>query len=361
MNFNTPESVRRFVTLTRTDPDFKAYLLGQGPEGLRALPVESFAINSPRERVTFALVEPGGLKQPSRLRRYVLAFRLELLPLMLTPLFVAWAAIATLGGELPSLKLLLMLTAIVALHVATFARNDYEDHFYGIDRIQRGRGSQVIQRGWLSALEVRNLSRFALLISVMAGLPLLWPLSVDVAVLVGLGLAAVLGFGFAGREFKYQGVGDLVVGLCMGPLLTLGVGKIFAVEEALWLACVGLPLGLTAVIIFQLRQLETIMAERQSRSGTLVARLGFDRAKLWLRRELWLLPVMTAVALWAWVPSKILIALIVVVALGQWPLQRRLKKVASPLSSGLLGLAKSALWFYLALAGVLVLAIASTG
>lgn len=361
MTEGSSETGRRFVTLTRNDQDFESYLLGMGPQGLRALPVESFGINSARERVTFELIQTNKLQRPSWLRRYLLALRLELLPLTLAPLCIALTAIFFSGGLLPGFKLSLMFVAIIALHVATFARNDYEDHFYGIDRIQRKRGSQVIQRGWLSALEVRTLSRIALAVAVVAGLPLLWPFSADLALLVALGLAAVLGFGFAGRGFKYQGAGDLVVGLCMGPLLTLGVGKIFAIDEALWLACVGLPLGLAAVVIFQLRQLETIMAERQSRSGTLVARLGFDRAKAWLGRELWLMPVFTAVALWAWVPSRMLLPLAGVVLLGQMPLQLRLMKVASPLSSGLLGLAKTALWFYLALAGVLILAIASAG
>ncbi|MGE0764451.1 MAG: prenyltransferase [Bdellovibrionales bacterium] len=352
---------RRFVTLTRSDEDFADYLLGKGPDGLRALPVESFAINSPRERVTFALVAPEKIKRPAWLTRYVLALRLELLPLTLAPLLVSWAAIWVKGGQLAFFKVIFMLINIVALHAAAFTRNDYEDHLHGIDRIQRRRGSQVIQRGWLSALEVRNISRAALLVSVIAGLPLLWPPSADVVLLGSLGLAAVLGYGFAGRGFKNQGVGDVVVGLCMGPLLTLGVGKIFAAEEALWLACVGLPLGLGAVIVFQLRQLETIMTERQSGAGTMMARLGFDRAKRWLQMELWFLPIFTTVALWAWVPTKMALLLTALVALGQLPLQRRLRRIASPLSSDLLGLARHALWFYMALAGALILTVGAAG
>lgn len=352
---------RRYVTLTRSDEDFHDYLMGLGPDGLRALPVESFGINSARERVTFALVPPSEIRRPSWFLRYVLALRLELLPLTLSPLLVAFAAIWVSGEELTLFKSIFMILALVALHGAAFARNDYEDHLQGIDRIQHRRGSQVIQRGWLTAKEVKLLSEGALILSILAGLPLLWPFSVDVFLLVGVGLACVLGFSFAGRGFKNQGVGDLVVGLCMGPFLTLGVGQIFAAADALWLACVGLPLGLGAVIIFQLRQLETILSERQSGAGTLVARLGFDRAKFWLRVELWLLPILTSVALAPWVPLWVAGGVMLAVALGQYPLQRRLAGVASPLSSSLLGLARLALWFYIALAGILILAIGSMG
>lgn len=348
---------QRFVTLTRSDKEFSRYLLGEGPDGLRAVPVQSYAINSPRERVTFALMAPELIARPRGWVRVGLALRLELLPLTLAPLLVSLVAILSSGGEVPWWKALCALLSLTALHAATFSRNDFEDHLQGLDRIQRQRGSQVIQKGWLSALEVRNLSWATLALSVLLVLPLLWPFSVSVALLLGLGLAAVLGFSFKGRGFKNQGAGDFVVGLCMGPLLTLGVGQLFAHNESLWLASVGLPLGLGAVIVFQMRQLETILAEKQSRVGTLMSRMGFDRAKRILNFELLALPLLTGLSLALWVPPTIAVLVTFLVAFGQWPLRRRLKQVASPLSSTLLGLARSTLWFYFAMALILILAI----
>ncbi len=354
------EYERRFVTVERTEKEFSQYLLGRGPDGLRAMPVESYAINSPRERGTFALIPPHAIARPPRLTRYWRALRPELLPLTLAPLIVAFAAVSALGGELVWSKTVCVVLALIALHAAAFTRNDFEDHLQGIDRIQRRRGSQVIQRGWMSALEVRNLSRGALLVSALFGLPLLWPPSVNVLLLVGLGLAAVLGFSFAGRGFKNQGVGDLVVGFCMGPLLTLGVGEIFAADKALWLAGLGLPLGLGAVIVFQMRQFETILSERQSGVGTLIARLGFDRGQKWLGIELAALPFLAGAVLVLWVVPIIAGGVAVILLLGQLPLQFRLKRVASPLSSALLGLAQQTLWFYFAMAAVLAIAIGTT-
>lgn len=346
---------RRFVTVARRDPEFSSYLEGRGPDGLLALPVESFAVNSPRERVTFVLEPTSANERPAWWRRFIHAGRFELLTLTLGPVLLAVAAAAGRRADLDWLSVGFMLLSLIALHVSAFARNDYDDHRQGIDRIQRKRGSQVIQKGWLSAAEVRNLSRAALLVSVIAGLPVLHRSDVAVSLLAMIALAAVIGFSFSGRGFKYQGAGDIVVGLCMGPLLTLGVLQVLDPEQGLWSALLGVPLGLSAIIVFQLRQLETIMAERTARSGTLMSRLGFDRAKKWIEREFWLIPLVSALALWPWASKWYLVALLIVTFAGQAPLSWRLRRARSPLSSDLVGLARRALYYHLGLAVILMI------
>ena len=344
---------KRFVTLERKDPEFLKYLDGHGPDGLLALPVESYAVNSTRERVTFVL-EAIHDERPAGWRRVLHACRFEVLSLTLGPAVLAVTAVANWRTDVDWWSVGLILLALVAIHASAFARNDYADHRHGIDRIQRRRGSQVIQRGWMSAAEVRTLSRTMLLLSVLFGLPVLYRSDVAVTLLAMIALAAVLGFSFSGRGFKYQGAGDVVVGLCMGPLLTLGVIQVLDPAQRLWSMLLGLPLGLAAVIAFQLRQLETIMSERTARSGTLVSRLGFDRAKKWIEREFWLIPVVSVLAVWPWVSKWGLVALFVVTFLGQTPLSLKLRRAKSPLSSNLVGLARRALYYHLGLVVILM-------
>lgn len=350
---NSP--IKRFVTVARQDPEFSSYLEGRGPGGLLALPVESFAVNSPRERVTFVLEPLSFVERPPLWRRLMHAGRLELLTLTLGPALLAVSAAASWRADLDWWSVGFMLLSLIALHVSAFAQNDYDDHRQGIDRIQRRRGSQVIQKGWMSAAEVRRLSRVALGVSVVAGLPVLYWSDVAASLLAMIALAAVIGFSFSGRGFKYQGVGDLVVGFCMGPLLTLGILHVLDPEQGLWTALLGVPLGLSAIIVFQLRQLETIMAERTARSGTLVSRLGFDRAKNWIQREFLLVPFVSAIALSPWVSRWYLIGLLLVTFAGQMPLSWKLRKARSPLSSDLVGLARRALYYHLGLALILIM------
>lgn len=344
---------KKFVTLERKDPEFSRYLDGNGPGGLTALPVESYAVNSPRERVTFAL-EAVHKGRPYWLRRVLHACRFEILTLTLGPAALAITAAANWRTDLNWFSVGFMLLSLVAIHASAFTQNDYDDHKQGIDRIQRRRGSQVIQRGWMSAAQVRRLSRTMLALSFLFSLPVLYWSDVAVTLLALIAVTAVIGFSFSGRGFKYQGVGDLVVGLCMGPLLTLGVLQVLVPEQGHWGMILGLPLGLAAVIAFQLRQLETIMAERSARSGTLISRLGFDRAKKWIEREFWLVPVVSVMAVWPWVPKWGLVALFVIAFVGQAPLSLLLRRAKSPLSSDLVGLGRRALYYHLGLVFLLM-------
>lgn len=347
----------RFITLPKSDPDFSSYIDGIGADGLRAVPVESFAVNSQRERVTFALYARDATSRDLIHGLFTVA-RLELLSLTFGPLLLGIAACYTRASGFSVWMMGCMVLAMACIHVAAFARNDVADHQNGVDRLQRRRGSQAIQRGWISVVQVRRLSQVALVVGALAALPISWQAPVQLLLLIGFGLVAVLGFSLT-RGFKAQGFGDLVVGLCMGPLVTYGVGEVLAPGHALWMISVGLPLGLAAVVVFQMRQFESILTERQVESGTLVARLGFDRTKRLLHRELMALPMLVLISLYPWVNSIVLVSVVTLVTLGQWPLSKRVTSAVSPLASQLVGIGRLATWFHLCFVLLLMVVVGS--
>src|SRR5437899_8919725 len=48
------------------------------------------------------------------------------------------------------------LLGVFFLHTAAFLLNDVQDHLRGLDRLNRRRCSQVIQKGWVSPLEMKR-------------------------------------------------------------------------------------------------------------------------------------------------------------------------------------------------------------
>ncbi len=344
----------RFVTLTRDDPDFKKYLEGQPQRGWRAIPVASYGVSSSRERVTFSIKENV---QSHWLKGLWTTARPEFLPLTLGPAFLGFAAALDKGVSIPIEILLSTIFCLMALHVAAFARNDYDDHLRGVDRVQHRRGSQVIQKGWLTAKEVRWISIFALGLAGIFALALLPHSSTSVGLLVGLGLFAVLGYSWGGQGLKALGLGDLVLGLCLGPLITLGIGELVEVGDPIRMIVMGLPLGLGAVTIIQLRQLESIVAERQLNSGTLVARLGFDSSKRMIQTQIFIQPFVVLAVVWAWHGAIFGVGSGVLTLLANYRLMIRIHRAASPLSSTLLGLSRSAVYLHLAMSTILIAAI----
>lgn len=347
MNYQVPStgeklSNKKFVTLTQADPEFRRLMNGAGPAGYRAIPLESFAVNSKSERVTFALMPEEAIDRPSLWILLTKLMRLELLSVTMGSCWLAFLVFWRQGYQ-ADLNWLWVLMAIFGFHVASFAFDDFHDHWHGVDRLQRERGSQVIQRGWLKARTVWWIGLVALLTSTIVGSLLLFVQPTLTVLMAIIAIGAVVGFSFAGRGFKSQGVGDFVIGLCLGPLMVFGMGQLLVPQLTLPLLLLGLPLGLAAIILFQMRQLESIMAERRVKTGTMVARLGFDRAKKYLSWEMNFLPALVALALWYWHGWPISLLALAIVIVGLWPLRKKLKDSVSPMSSHLLGLSRLAL------------------
>jgi len=333
-NRSTGGEADRFVTWTKSDPEFLPYLKGTFSRTFVALPTETFGVSSSRERVTFRVVPRGMISRPARVKIFLRAIRAELLHLTLVPPLLVWMAS---GAPRDSLAMVVSaLLSITALHASAFLFNDYSDHVQGIDRLRHRRGSQVIQRGWMSAASVYKWAWTALSMAIVLSVPavLLLP---HVAIAAGfIAVIALLGFSGRGRGLKYKGFGDVLIFMCFGPLLTWGSGFLVHSGSSFQLALLGAPLGLIAVLFVQSRQLESIMAEREARTGTLVGRLGFDRARSLLLAELIVLVPLSALPFF-WISGVGIASSVLMVGVGVAVLVRRLRSIASPLSSRLVG------------------------
>lgn len=272
----------QLVTLSKSSPDFESYLLGTFSADKRALPVQSLNVNSSSETVTFEVVSLADVQRPSWWIIALKSLKVRSFLLLLVPLFLVltknmadetirdpWTTIiATLG----------LMFAFIAVNL----RNDFMDHIKGVDRIFSNSGSRSIQNGWMTAMQVKNLSTAFLIFAALCSIPVIFAFP-SVALIMAAATAVGLWAQFKKKNsFKYQIGGEVALFLLLGPLLTTGYQLSMGADydpEIFWLGCVW---GWGVLFVVHLKNFINILASSQAGFKNTINWLGFDNARRFL-------------------------------------------------------------------------------
>ena len=327
-----------FVTLAKDDPDFEPYLLGTFSKTERALPIETNGVqtNRPpttRERVTFRVVPLATIKVPPWWIIYAAAVRPELIALTLGPAVATWLN----HRGAPAWTHWSAWTALFGvffLHVATFVYNDVVDHVRGADRLNRRRGSRVIQNGWTTAADMKKWAKLNLALAIGCGFPTFVNAPLE---LLGITAAAALALVALLTNFgTRRGVCDLSLIALFGPLLTCGMAYASFGAADVSDVALGLTFGLITLWVFQVRQFENLFRAKPEAFRTFLGYLNFDGARLTVVVEgLLLLGLMPAAAVIVRVPL-VFFLLLPIFGLPLILRVSRIYRAASPLSSDLI-------------------------
>jgi len=230
------------------------------------------------------------------LRIYLKAMRLPFLTGCLLPVIAAAALAYQAEGAWNLAFFLLTALGVAALQIGANLMNDYYDSF-GSDPLNLNvtpfsAGSRVIQNRELSADTVRTMAYLFLALGVVCGLVLAMKGRPWVALLGGLGLAAGFFYSATPVQLMSRGVGEAVIFVAFGPLLSFGTyyvmtGKLQAVG-----ACVGLPLAFLITAILWINEFPDLEADISAGKRNLVALLGL-RLSRWGYAVLMLAPFAT--------------------------------------------------------------------
>ena len=216
----------------------------------------------------------------SRATLWLRATRPLYLPTSLVPALAG--ALVAIGTDAVEWWLLpFALVALTLLHAATDVCNEVEDAAHGVDAPDKMDNSGVFSRGLLPIAEGRRLyaAMFAGAFVIGVGISLIQGVTLLVIGIVGI----LGGWLYTGgpRPYKYDGLGDPMIILLMGPLLTLGAyvavtGDSFS-AQAFWL---GFAPGLLIAAVLSGNNAADIEGDRAAGVRTLAVRLGFTRARL---------------------------------------------------------------------------------
>ena len=227
-------------------------------------------------------------KLATRIFAWMVVTRAPFLSATIIPILAGAALVSARGLVQPfpwGLFALAMLGGI-ALHISANTFNDYFDWRSGTDKVNNSYfmpysgGSRSIELGLISENKLLLVAWVALAVASLAGMPFL--------LLRGPGL---LLFGLAGILSAYyytapplrlaarKGLGELVVGLNFGPLMT--AGTVFALTGSLsWIDFfVGLPIGLLTTAILWINQFPDMEADALTGKHNLVVVLGKEKAR----------------------------------------------------------------------------------
>ena len=185
---------------------------------------------------------------------------------------------------------LLLLTILGAslIHIATNMLNDYFDYKSGNDLMVKHQnpfagGGRILTAGLISPSKHLTVSLSSLVIGCMIGFYLVF--AQGLPMLFWLGLVGVISaYFYVGPPLKlaYRGIGEIIVGLNFGPIMTLGS---YYVQTGSWsLATLtepflaSLPIGLLIAAVLWINEFPDVDADRAVGKKTLVARLGYLRS-----------------------------------------------------------------------------------
>lgn len=229
-------------------------------------------------------------------RAWVQASRAPFFVATLIPLGLGGAISFSMGEWRPE-RWLLVLLASFLVHLATNLANDYFDYYEGVDDGDSIGGSRVIQEGKITPEQIKVVIAVLYVIALVCGVWIVWVSKVwGLAVLMLFSFASSLFYTAPPIKYGYYGLGEVFVGINMGPVMVAGTNAALAgsfSSNAFW---VSVPIGIMVALILYYQSLSDIDEDKAVGKMTLAVRLGKPKA-IWGVRAFMAAALMSIVAL----------------------------------------------------------------
>ena len=214
---------------------------------------------------------------------------------MRAPFLVASAIPVLFAGALASLHtfrfdwlaLILSLVGIVLIHAAANMTNEYFDFLNKTDVVNKNRtifsgGSGLLVEGKLTLKEYKIVFSIFYIISFMIGAFLVYktgPNGWIILTLATFGFLLTYFYSCPPINFAHRGLGELVVGLCFGPLPILGTYLAITKDISITPILASLPIMLLIIAVLWINQFPDTEADSFAGKCNLVLRLGLEKAR----------------------------------------------------------------------------------
>lgn len=204
------------------------------------------------------------------------------------------AASIIMGGALAywdkqfswQITLLCLITTLLLQILSNFA-NDYGDHQKGSDTTERIGPLRGIQKGMISAAQLKKGLIVVTLASLFSGFLLIavsYESYVDLlgfVLLGGLAILAAITYTVGSKPYGYMGLGDISVLLFFGILGVCGTYYLQTHQLNLMILLPALATGLFATAVLNINNLRDIEQDRKVGKNTLAVRLGARNGRIY--------------------------------------------------------------------------------
>jgi len=179
---------------------------------------------------------------------------------------------------------LLTILGASLIHIATNMFNDYFDFKSGNDLQVKHQnpfagGGRVLTAGLVKPSTHLLVSSTCLLLGCLIGLYLIFTLSLPYLFILGI-IGVISSYFYVGPPFRfaYRGIGELIVGINFGPIMTLGAYYVQAGSLAWEPLLASIPVGLLIAAVLWINEFPDMDADGAVGKRTLVLRLGYSRS-----------------------------------------------------------------------------------
>ena len=220
----------------------------------------------------------------SKLKTWLKAIRAPFLTATIIPVLlgtaIAWHQIDVFNYQL----FFLTLIGVIFLHIGTNLANDYFDHLTKNDELNKtptpfSGGSRVIQDGLIKPRNILLVSLLFFGLGSLIGLYLNAFLPGNIILILGM-IGVFCGFFYTASPLRigYLGIGELIVGVCFGPLVVMGSYCVQATRldwQPLW---ASLPVGILIGLVLAINEFPDYEADKLVNKKTFVVRWGKKKA-----------------------------------------------------------------------------------
>jgi 1,4-dihydroxy-2-naphthoate octaprenyltransferase len=191
------------------------------------------------------------------------------------PLLIGWILAIRNESMVRPLRFLLVFLGSLMVHLLTNLANDYFDHLVGTDANQAIGGSRVIQEGKIApgtmfrVIVGLSILAFAIAFIIIFGFKL-YLLAIPIF------FAAFSSYFYVAPPIRYgyHGLGELFVGINMGPIMVVGTYWVIAGHPDWIPLFISVPVGLMVASILYYQSLPDMKTDEAARKYTLAVRLG---------------------------------------------------------------------------------------
>lgn len=215
---------------------------------------------------------------PSRLAAWYSAARPRTLTATYVPLGLA-AVIALQQGTFHLLPFILALIGALFLQIGSNLVNEYFDYRRGADELKVAGQGMTIKNRVLTPREVLIGAALSVVAGALIGLFLLVQTGPTLLWIGLIGVLVVILYTAGPFPLAYNGLGEVAVFFCFGPLMVLGAYYVMALQLD-WLPVIAsLPIAFTVTAILHANNIRDMDADRAVNKRTLAVRLGLRAAR----------------------------------------------------------------------------------
>ncbi len=226
----------------------------------------------------------SGAAKPPFLVLWLKTMRVPFLQASLVPVVLGGVLAYQIGHVFNWSTFLLTLLGASLIHIATNMFNDYFDFKSGNDLQVKHQnpfagGGRILTVGLVKPSTHLLVSTVCLILGGLIGLFLVIADSLPYLLILGL-IGVISSYFYVGPPFRfaYRGIGEFIVGLNFGPIMTLGAYYVQTGAIAWEPLFLSIPVGLLVAAILWINEFPDMEADNAVGKKTLVLRLGYSRS-----------------------------------------------------------------------------------